>query len=45
MSGKQLFLLVIVLVAAFLALDSVFVVDEREKVLVFQLLHELCPVE
>ena len=37
MSGKQLFLLVIVLVAAFLALDSVFVVDEREKVLVFQL--------
>ncbi len=37
MSGKQLFLLVIVLLAAFLALDSVFVVDEREKVLVFQL--------
>ncbi|WP_348673405.1 protease modulator HflC [uncultured Abyssibacter sp.] len=37
MSGKQLFLLVIVLLAAFLALDSVFVVDQREKVLVFQL--------
>ena len=37
MSGKQLFLLVIVLLAAFLALDSVFVVDEREKVRVFQL--------
>lgn len=37
MSGKQIFAVVVIVIAAYLALDSVFTVDVRERVLVVEL--------